>query len=367
MKSRFASLVVLLAASTALAILPQAEPEDVLKCATSATPNSICLAPSLPDADRRLLKAAGTPRVLAFRQPLWAANWREYKLVSPSGTLYVTLARGGDGPWQVARVARRAEPRVFVPSGAFVGNASAVVRASGLTSGARYSLRLGAPNETASLPVASGVARADGTLELAFVTPSVRRLPEQRETSASGAVLTAPARDALLPAELVITLLDAANREVARSVTLPFRARLAERDLSEAHEGRLAFRHLYGETVREEGEVVQVLELAPLDAITVLEARRLNRVATGPADESAYVRQLLTLHPDALRPFFTGDASVEGQVDTPGAHAWRVLVRGENGDRPIYVLFGGGALWIVQGDSQHTAILDAIVRTLRVR
>lgn len=367
MKSRLALLPLLLAASTALAILPQAEPEDVLKCAASVAPNPICLAPNLPDADRRLLAAAKTPRALPFRALLWAANWREYKLVTPSGTLYVTLARGGTGPWQVARVARTAEARVFVPAGQFIGTTASVVRGSGLTPGASYTARIGGPNETALLPLASGVARADGTLELTFTSPNVRRLPEQRVTSASGAVLTAPARDALLPAELVVTLHDARGREVARSVTLPFRPRLTERDLSAAHDGRLAFRHLVGQTVREQLGLVQVLELAPLDAITVLEARRFDRASTGPADENAYVRQLLALHPNVLSPFFAGDVAVEGQVETQDGFAWRLLVRGEDGDRPVYVLFRGASLWVVQGDPQHTPVLDAILRTLRVR
>lgn len=367
MKSRLAFLSGLFAASTALAILPQAEPEDVLKCAASAAPNPICLAPNLPDADRRLLGAAQTPSVLPFRAPLWAANWREYKLVAPSGTLYVTLARGGTGPWQVARVSRRADARVFVPAGQVIGSAASAVRGSGLTPGARYTARLGGPNEAALLPLASGVARADGTLEVAFTSPNVRRLPEQRVTSASGAVLTTPARDALLPAELVVTLHDASGREVARSVTLPFRPRLAERDLGAAHDGQLAFRTLFGQVVRDQPGLVQVLELAPLDALTVLEARRLDRVSTGPTDENAYVRRLLALHPNVLSPFFAGDVAVEGQVETRDGFAWRLLVRGEDGDRPVYVLFRGAALWVVQGDPQHTPVLDAIVGTLRVR
>lgn len=338
----------------ALAIAPQAEPEDVLKCAARPRPNDICLAPTLGANARHLLAGAANARALPFRAPLWSAQEREYKLVAPGVTLYVTLARGGTGPWQVRQASAHAAPRVFVPGGQLSGNAPVTVHASGFPAGARIAVRVTAPSPWASALLVEGPANADGTAALSFVMPSVWRTPAQ---------------DRLIT-ERELVLVGAADdgRVKAATPPLPYRPLVAERDLSATFEGEaLRFKYLRGQKVREHIGWVDVLELNTLDAVTVMQARRFERNPQGPDDERAYVRELLTWQPEALRPFGSGELKVEGEVDTPGGRAWRLLVQGDAESRPVFVLFRGAFVWVVQGNPEHAPLLDAMVSTLEVR
>ncbi|WP_019588587.1 hypothetical protein [Deinococcus apachensis] len=358
-------IFLLVAATPALAIGPQLEPEPTLTCAAVVTTDTPCRASRLPGSDRALLHQATGGTVVPYRQPLWTVNSREYKLVGRAPTLYVTLTRGGDGPWQVTRAARQPEPRAFVPAGELRGNTPVTVRASGLPPRVRVVARLGVPNAGAGRPVSGGTVGADGTVTLSFVMPAVWHQPQMRVKTASGASITVPAQDRLITESGLVLLVGTLDGRV-KAVTspLPYWANVSERDLSATHEGQLRFRYLRGETVRESPGRVEVLELGAMDAVTVMQAQKYARAGNGPGNDAAYVRSLLTLHPDALRPFTDGTPEVEGTVDTPSGRAWRLLVKGEDGMRPVYVLLRGDAVWVVQGNPAHAPLLDAMVQTL---
>ncbi|HEU4740834.1 MAG TPA: hypothetical protein VFS50_04465 [Meiothermus sp.] len=366
-------LIALLSAlsfATAQGILPQSEPEQVILQAVSDArrgAEAITLGSALPPGNRNLLAAAQPTQVIPYRQPLWTPSAREYKLLTRTKTLYVQVNRQGTGPWQVVRVSTAPEPKVFVPSGELIGNAPVEVRASGFPAGERVQVRIAPPNMGAGAALAAAQVKQDGTALLFFVMPAVLSLPAQQVKTVSGATLRVPAQDrAILESPQVILVSTRGGRSKA-TTAVPYRPRLSERDLTARYEGALAFSYLRGEQVRAQADTLEVFEVGAFDAVTVMQARRYPRNPSGPANPAEYVQRLLELHPDTLMPFPEGTPKVEGEVETPDGRAWRLWVQGEFGDRPVYVLFRGSEVWIVQGNPQHAPVLDAMVRTLEVR
>lgn len=363
------SLWLSLSFALAQGILPQAEPEQVILQAVSDArqgAEAITLASSLPAGSRNLLAAAQATQVIPYRQALWTPSAREYKLLARSRTLYVQVRRQGTGPWQVVRVTRTPESKVYVPAGKLIGNVPVEVRASGFPAGARVEVRIAPPHAGAGAVLGAAQVRPDGTATLAFVMPAVLSLPEQRVKTVSGATLTVPAQDRAILESPQVVQVSASGGRIKASTTLPYRPRLSERDLAARYEGKLAFSYLRGERVRVQADTVEVFELGALDAVTVMQARRYPRNPSGPTDDAGYVDQLLELHRSALMPFPQGTPKVEGQVETQGGRAWRLLIQYPQGDRPVYVLFRGAEVWVVQGNPQHAPVLDAMVRTLEV-
>ncbi|WP_157464006.1 hypothetical protein [Deinococcus pimensis] len=345
------------------AIAPQIEPEQVLRCA--AAPD--CAA--LSDAARADMRSMTNARKVPFREALWTAQEREYKLVRPHRTLVVTVTRRGTGPWQVSRAATTAIPRVYLPHERLLGNTTVTVRASGFPVGARVEVAFGPANTGPRVTNATAVVAKDGTATLNFFLPSMLNSPGVTQTTATGATITVPAQDRLIvDAELVVVVGTLPDWRVkARTPLLAYQARPDERDLKGRHEGQLSFRFPRGHEVREQPGELDVLELNALEAARVMHARRVQREGSGPHDDAAYVRALLTLHPDVLRPFETGEVEVEGEVDTTDGRAWRLLARSGESSRPVYLFLRGDAVWVVQSDAPHAPLLDAIIRTVRVR
>ncbi|WP_019588570.1 hypothetical protein [Deinococcus apachensis] len=351
--------------SPAQGVVPQDEPEAVLACATQRVNVETCLASNLPAADQLRLRQFQDARVLPFRQPLWAGNLREYKLVGARSTLYVTLSRGTANRWKVSRAAFQPEPRVYVPAAELRAFTPTVVRASGFQPGARVQAVVGAPNSGAGPALASGIIRPDGTADLTLTVPGVVRLPAFRYLKADGSFVPVPEHDSLLnDPELIVVVGTRDGRIKASTPALPFRAGVRPEDLKAVHSGRLGFRHLFGQIVREGGDAIDVLEPAAPRPVPVMQARRYERAPQGVRDDAAYVRALATLHPAALRLSEGTAIRVEGSVDTAAGRAWRLSVPGDGGGLPVYVLLGAKEVWILQGSHTQTALLDAMVRTL---
>ncbi|WP_027483080.1 hypothetical protein [Deinococcus pimensis] len=362
--SRGVTLSCLFTLTTALAILPQLEPDRSVTCATSPQ-DTPCRAPSLSKADQARLMQASGGRVLAYREALWTPSTREYKLTGRGATLYVTVTRAGDGPWQVTRAARTPEPRALVSAGELRGGAPVAVRASGFPPHTRVVARVGVPGQGAGPVLSGGVVGADGTVTLTLVMPGVW---SQLGLTRTGAVPSSSAQDRLITESHLVVLVGTPDGRVkALTPPLPFRTFASERDLTEQHDGQLRFRTLRGATVRESPGHVEVLEVNAYDAVTVFDARRVPRRSDGPTDDAAYARALVSLHEDVLRPFPQGEMTVEGALDTPGGQAWRLLVRSDDQSRPVYVLFQGTDVWVMQTNPAHAALLDAMMGTLSVR
>ncbi|WP_027483586.1 hypothetical protein [Deinococcus pimensis] len=361
-----ALLVPLLFSSPGVAqgIAPQLEPERTVTCAAAPT-DTPCRSARLNPTDLALLRRAASGQVLPYRASLWTTTTREYKLVASGGTLYVKVARGGDGPWQVTGVATTPTPRVFVPAGSLSGNAPVTLRVSGFPMGARVTARVTTPDPHVGAVVSGGTVAADGTLSVSFVMPAVWRLPAVRVVTPGGTRVV-PAQDRLITeTDLVVRVSTPDGRVEARTPPLPYRANVAERDLSAVHDGQLRFRLLAGAEVRETPSRLEVLERGVTEVVTVMSARRFDRRSDGPVEDAAYVARLTALHPDALDLGGQGEVEVEGAVDTPDGRAWRLRVRdGEIG--PVYVLPRGAWVWVLVGNPAHGALLDVVVRTVEV-